>query len=147
MADTHTDQHTDESEPETVLEFGGLRFGVSFREAGATLRVSGRPDNEWVEMLRFDDFFDQPHYHAPSSGPGIMFDRSLGEPLAWYVTQIRDHLAEWLARADFATVLPTVDLAAVTDHADEITRAMEECVPEGFARVPGIGLQRIEVTA
>jgi hypothetical protein len=50
-----------------VLEFGGLRFDVAFRAiGGATLRVDGQVDSEWKELLRFDDFIDVPHYHAPA---------------------------------------------------------------------------------
>ena len=52
----------------TTLEFGGLRFNVSFREVGATLRVDGRVDGAWTEMLRFDDFVDAPHFMRQPMG-------------------------------------------------------------------------------
>jgi hypothetical protein len=132
----------------TTLEFGGLRFNVSFREVGATLRVDGRVDGAWTEMLRFDDFVDIPHFHAPADGDVIPFDRaSLGEPLAWYVSQIRDHLPEWLENAGFGDVLPSIDVKAVSLNADRLIGAMNACVPAGFLRVPGIGLQRSEHSA
>jgi hypothetical protein len=132
----------------TTLEFGGLRFDVSFREVGATLRVDGCIKDKWTEMLRFDDFVDTPHFHAPADGEAIIFDRaSLGEPLEWYVAQIRDHLPEWLEKAGFDDVLPTIDLEAVSLNADRLTEAMTACVPTGFLRVPGIGLQRSEAPA
>jgi hypothetical protein len=130
-----------------VFEFGGLGFDVSFRDVGATLRVKGRHDGKWTEMLRFDDFVDGPHFHVPASGPSIQFDRSLGDPLAWYVTQVRDHLAEWLQRAGFEDVLTGVDLDEVAKNADTLTEAMIACVPGGYVRVPGIGLQRVDVPA
>jgi len=132
-----------ETPASTILEFGGLRFEVSFRKVGATLRVDGRVDGSWTEMLRFDDFVDQPHFHAPADGDAIAFDqRSLGEPLEWYVTQIRDHLTEWLVKAGFAQVLPTIDVEVVSLNADRLTAAMNACLPTGFVRVPGKGLQR-----
>ena len=132
---------TDERE----LEFGGLRFGVSFRGPGATLRVNGNVDGEWTELLRFDDFVEAPHYHVPASGDQINFDRdALGEPLAWYIAQIRDNLGELLTTAGYGQVVPSLDLAAVSDHADEIRKAMEDCVPSGFVRVPGVGLQKLD---
>jgi hypothetical protein len=129
------------------MEFGGLRFDVSFRGPGATLRVLGPVGGEWTEMLRFDDFVEQPHFHAPASGPAMMFDRSLGEPLAWYISQIRDHLAEWLDRAGFESVVPSLDLPRISEGADQLTQAMIECVPDGYERVPGKGLERVEATA
>jgi len=136
-----------EGEP-TVLEFGGLRFEVSFREVGATLRVDGKVDDRWTEMLRFDDFVDLPHFHAPASGDSIPFDRAAhGEPLAWYVEQIQDHLTEWLEKSGFGEVLTTIDVDEVSRNASRLTGAMEACVPPGFVRVPGVGLQRAVVAS
>jgi hypothetical protein len=126
------------------FEFGGLRFEVAFRgNAGATLRVDGRVDGEWKEMLRFDDFVDLPHYHAPASADQINFDRAAnGEPLQWYMAQIRDELPEWLRKAGFADVIPTIDMDVVVANLPEVSNAMETCIPESFVRVPGVGLQR-----
>ena len=127
------------------FEFGGLRFDVSFRgNAGATLRIDGKVDGEWTEMLRFDDFVDAPHYHAPADARQINFDRAAyGEPLEWYITQIRDNLPDWLSRSGFADVIPTIDMTAVVENIDKISQAMETSIPESLIRVPGFGLQRV----
>jgi hypothetical protein len=126
-------------------ERGGLRFAASFRGPGATLRVSGRVDGQWQELLRFDDFIDQPHYHVPASADAIMFDRDAqGEPLEFFVVQLRDHLGELLTEAGYADVVADVDLHAVSEDADHIRAAMIDVVPEdGYVRVPGVGLQRV----
>jgi hypothetical protein len=149
MADRDgTEIFSSASAESTTLEFGGLRFNVSFRDVGATLRVDGRVDSAWTEMLRFDDFVDMPHFHAPADGDAIPFDRaSFGEPLAWYVAQIRDHLPEWLERAGFGEVIPSIDVKVVSRNADKLIEAMNACVPAGFLRVPGFGLQRAELSA
>jgi hypothetical protein len=125
-------------------DVGGLHFAVSFRApAGATFRLSGPVDGTRRELIRFDDFVDSPHYHAPAEGDPIVFDRaSLGEPLDWLVHQISDHLEEFLTSAGFAAVLPMVDTTAAADSADRIRAAMTDCVPPGYVRVPGVGLQR-----
>jgi hypothetical protein len=125
-----------------VYTFGGLRFEVSFRGPGATLRVFGNVEDRFEEMLRFDDFVENPHFHAPPAVQ-MKFDRSLGEPLTWYIAQIRDHLAEWLERAGYASVLADVDVDQVTENVATLEAAMEECVPEGYSRVPGVGLQKV----
>ena len=149
VSDAHTPagQVPAEAETETVLEFGGLRFGVSLREPGATFRVSGPVGDEWTEMLRFDDFVDEPHFHVPSSGPAIKFDRTLGDPLTWYVDQGARPLGG-MARAsrvhDSAFERrPRRDL----EEPGKLSRPLEACVPDGCTRVPGTGLQRLEVTA
>lgn len=127
-----------------VVDCGGLRFEATFRApAGATLRVFGEIDGDMTELLRFDDFIEGPHYHVPAAGDPRPFDRTLlGEPLSWFVSQLRDHLPELLDEAGFAPVLPNVDLNAVSKHAEDIRKAMEACVPDGFERVPGVGLRR-----
>ena len=138
---TELDPHPEE----TVLDYGGLTFGVSFRGPGATLRVNGDVDGESTELLRFDDFIEQPHYHVPASGDAVMFDREkLGEPLAWYIAQIRDNLGDLLTEGGYAKVLPNLDLEAVSAHAGDIQKAMEDCVPAGFTRVPGVGIQKLD---
>jgi len=138
------DDTTQPAKPQE-FEFGGLRFEVSFRgDAGATLRVDGKVDGDWKEMLRFDDFVDAPHYHAPADAKPILFDRAAhGEPLAWYISQIRDELPEWLRRSGFADVVPSLDMTEVVANLPRVSHAMQTCIPEGFVRVPGVGLQRL----
>jgi hypothetical protein len=138
-----TDATTNQAEAqERLIDIGGLRFGVSFRGAGATLRVSGPVDGSVTELLRFDDFIEDPHFHVPASGPSTLFDRSLGDPLSWYSLQVREHLGELLTEAGYAAVLDEVDLEEIARRTDEVTQAMVDCVPEGYERVPGVGLQR-----
>ena len=143
MADQQISSSPKASEPR-VVDCGGLQFEASFRApAGATLRVFGEVDGDLTELLRFDDFIEGPHYHVPATGDPRPFDQALlGEPLAWYVSQIRDHLAELLDEAGFTQVLAKVDLDTVTRHAENIRVAMEACLPDGYVRVPGVGLQR-----
>ena len=126
-----------------LVECGGLRFEATFRApAGATLRVMGDVGGRETELLRFDDFIEAPHYHVPAAGPAIQFDQAkLGEPLAWFVLQLRDHLTDLLTEAGFAQVLTDLDPASVADHAGDIRKAMESCVPDGYVRVPGVGLR------
>lgn len=125
------------------LDVGGLLFTASFRSAGATLRVYGPAGGRETELLRFDDFIDGPHYHVPADGPQISFDEGrLGEPLAWFVSQVRDNLAEMLTTAGFSDVLAVVDTKAVADSAATLRKMMEDCVPAGYVRRPGVGLRR-----
>ncbi len=52
---------------QVVLEFGGVRFETYYtRNFGSSTRLFGKVNGEWAEMLRFDDFVDIPHYHAPA---------------------------------------------------------------------------------
>ncbi len=143
MADQQIPMHPHATDRQ-VVDCGGLRFEATFRApAGATLRVFGEVDGGTVELLRFDDFIEGPHYHVPAAGDPMPFDQGLqGEPLTWFVSQLRDHLGELLDEAGFARVLSGLDLDAVTEHADDIRKAMEACVPDGYVRERGVGLRR-----
>lgn len=143
MADQQLPPHL-EVKGRQVVDCGGLRFEATFREpAGATLRVFGDLDGQVTELLRFDDFVDSPHYHIPAASDPIAFDQAeLGEPLTWLVSQLRDNLAGLFTEAGLARALPGVNLDTVTYHVDDIRKAMEICVPDGYLRVPGVGLRR-----
>jgi hypothetical protein len=131
------------SEP-IEMDLGGLRFSASFRApAGATLRVSAQVEGDWQELLRFDDFVEQPHFHVPAAANPTMVDRQAnGVPLEFFVAQLRDHLGELLVQGGSSEILETVDLEAVTSNINRIRQAMIDVVPDGYARVPGVGLQR-----
>jgi hypothetical protein len=132
----------DVSEPKE-LDIGGLRFSASFRApAGATLRVSAQFQDRWREVLRFDDFVEQPHFHVPASADATMVDRDTGEPLDFFMAQLRDHLGELLRQGGFSEILETADLDAVANDIARIRQAMIDVVPDGYTRVPGVGLQR-----
>ncbi len=130
--------------PPREWDAGGLHFSVSFNvPAGATFRLSGPVDGHQRELVRFDDFVDSPHYHAPAEGDQIAFDRTrLGDPLEWLVDQVENHVEELLTAAGFAALLPQLDTAAVAASGEQLRTAMIACVPEGYVRVSGVGLQR-----
>lgn len=131
------------SEP-IEMDIGGLRFSASFRApAGATLRVSAPADGGWQELLRFDDFVEQPHFHVPAAGDATMVDREVnGVPLEFFVVELRDHLRELLAQGGFSEIVDTVNPDVVASNVGRIRQAMIDVVPDGYARVPGVGLQR-----
>jgi len=105
--------------------------------------VSGLLAGRWVELLRFDDFVEQPHYHVPAAGDAIMVDtKSDGVALDFYLDQIRGRLGELLERGGFEEIVPTIDLEAVSRNIDQVRQAMIDVVPDGYARVPGVGLRR-----
>jgi hypothetical protein len=127
-----------------IHEYGGLRFVVSSNDSGANLAVFGDVGHGLVEMVRFQDYVDDPHYHAPVGG-WVAFDReALGDPLSWWLTQLRDHFPLWLERSGFARVVGDVDFAAVNRYLPLVERAMTACLPSGYVREPGFGIRRID---
>jgi hypothetical protein len=133
----------DVSEPVEV-DLGGLRFSATFRApAGATLRVSLLLTGRWLELLRFDDFVEQAHYHVLAAGDATLVDAATdGVALDFYLDQIGQHLAELLARGGFEEIVPAIDVDAVSNNIDQVRQAMIDVVPDGYTRVPGVGLRR-----
>lgn len=148
MTDVQPEAQTFHRLNQRELEFGGLRFDVYFTGTfGPTMRLSGQVDGDWKELLRFDEFIDTPHYHAPADGPQTNYDRANGDPLEWYLAQISDDLPGWLTRSGYAEVIPTIDLAVVSDNVGQLRQAMTDVLPDGFERIPDVGLRRVESPA
>jgi hypothetical protein len=122
------------------LQFGGVRFETYYtRYFGTSTRLFGKVEGEWVEMLRFDDFVDVPHYHAPADDDNaIMVDAAeIGEPMPFFLDLIENKLPERLPQIGFGDVLPSIDLDRVKANIDLVRHAMNSVLPEGFSRVSG----------
>lgn len=127
-----------------ALEFGGLRLEVYYTENfGDSTRVFGRVSDTWTEMLRFDDFVDTPHYHAPADNPEqIDLDvNEVGEPLEFYLHLLAEDLPSVLSQIGFDSVLSSIDIEEIRKHLGVVRAAMNSVLVEGFSRVPGASLQ------
>ena len=74
----------------TELEIGGVVLAIEYRnfgdDRGPAVRVFGDIDGERTQLLRFDCFDDDPHYHYAPTGVNRMFhlDRlTMGCPVAF----------------------------------------------------------------
>ncbi len=128
------------------FEAGGLRIGVEYRlltdaiaaaarleaangdvpgtaggpvdDRGVSLHVVARQDGEARELLRFDCFQEDPHYHYVSwrekSNEMIHLDPVAdGDPLDWALDRLRTRLAPMLARAGAGDVVSGIDWQAL----------------------------------
>ena len=114
------------------LEIGGLTFRIEYRtqgeDRGPAIRVLGDVDGEPKQLLRFDCFEEDPHYHYDPTSWNLKFsmdDLTMGEPLEFSLEQIGRHVATMIEKAKFPDVAARVDQAAVTAGVDEIRRAVE----------------------
>lgn len=102
-----------------TFEIGGLSFTVLHRElgekygadGGVSIEIYGDVDGEKTQVLRFDCFRKQPHYHMPPSAPGqLSLDpKEVGTGLDWSFDQIREHLPEMIQTAGFTELAKAVD--------------------------------------
>lgn len=114
------------------LAIGGVKFKVEYRhfggDRGPAVRVYGDVDGREVELLRFDCFEKEPHYHYD---PGDQDHRwnldplTMGDPTEFSLAQIKTRLKDMIAKAGYETVAARVDQSAVASHIHQIQEAIE----------------------
>ena len=118
-----------------TVGLGGLRFEVTHRslgeDGGPTIAVYGGVDGKDVQVLRFDCFRKDPHYHMPpGSKDSLHLDpASVGDGLEWSLTQIKEHVPEMLATAGFFDLSKSVDRDALRSGWTQVKDAVAETAP------------------
>ena len=93
---------------------GGLVFEVLQRtiddDGGYSIEVYGEADRE-TQVLRFDCFRKDPHYHMPPSAPGQLgLDAGeVGNGVEWALEQVRENLPEMISKAGFEALASDLD--------------------------------------
>jgi len=98
------------------VELGGLVFEVLRRDVGDdgghSIEIYGADDRN-TQVLRFDVFRRDPHYHMPPSAKGQLSLSDVGDPLEWAFEQTRENLPEMIRRAGFDALADAVDRDAL----------------------------------
>ena len=137
------------------FEAGALRFAVEYRlltdaiaaassvesaagdaagltenldDRGVAIHVFGEQDGEQLEVLRFDCFQEDPHYHYISwkdrQNHMLHLDPVAdGDPLEWALERIRTRLPQMLARAGAAELAARVDARSIEAVLPRLTEA------------------------
>ena len=105
---------------EKVFQVGGVELHVDNRtitgDGGPSVRVYGDVDGEAVQLLRFDCFRKDPHYHYDPSGRNDQrhLDKAtVPDSIGWTMEQLGNNLAEMIRTASYDGVAAGVDQAAV----------------------------------
>jgi len=95
---------------------GRLRITVEYRrtpeDEGQAVRVFGMVGNGERQVLRFDCFVDDPHYHYDPDGKNElhhMQDEGIEDPVEWTLHRLERNLAEMIRRAGFGSLADQVD--------------------------------------
>ena len=116
---------------EKVFQVGGIELHVDNRDigedGGPSVRVYGEVDDENVQLLRFDCFRKDPHYHYDPSGKNdqrSLNKESVPDSVAWTIEQLEQNLVEMIHTAGYAGVAEQVDQTAVTQVLSEVESLM-----------------------
>ena len=116
---------------EKVFQVGGIELHVDERNFGAdggpSVRVYGEADGKDIQLLRFDCFRKDPHYHYDPSGENDQrhLDKaSVPDPIAWTIEQLGQNLVEMIQTAGYGSVAENVDQTAVAQVLPEVESLM-----------------------
>ena len=116
---------------EKVFDVGGVELHVDQRnfgsDGGPSVRVYGEADGENIQMLRFDCFRKDPHYHYDPSGKNdqrSLDKTSVPDSVAWTIEQLGQNLVEMIHTAGYGSVAEQVDQAAVAQVLPEVESLM-----------------------
>jgi hypothetical protein len=98
------------------IQAGALRFGIEYRrlqnDQGICIHVYCGPDDQQDEVLRFDCFERQPHYHYAWSRNDryVPLDTAAdGDPLRWTLERLQTRLPAMLIRAEAPDLARSLD--------------------------------------
>jgi len=128
----------------TVFEAGVVSIAMNYRkelmpDQGLCVQVYGEVEGKDTEILRFDCFDQDPHYHYGPENKNIrlhMDKTTAGNPLGWTLNNIRNKLPAMISRAGYedlaaaveANPIPETTLNEVEAKARELARAERRTV-------------------
>ena len=117
-----------------TIGVSGLRFNVRYAntrtgDRGPSLRVYGDVEGKPVQLLRFDCFENDPHYHYAPDGRDDHRKLSRDEvpdPVAWTLAQLSGNLVSMIRTAGFDELADRVDGDAVAAAIPRIEATIRE---------------------
>ena len=99
---------------------GNVVFLVETREAGGdggpSIQVRASLEGRDVQLLRFDCFRQQPHYHYEPDGADVQYELDptvIEDSLSWVLIQLESKLGQMLVRAGYEPLAQGLDPSAV----------------------------------
>ncbi|HXH11785.1 MAG TPA: hypothetical protein VNP04_18730 [Alphaproteobacteria bacterium] len=103
--------------------------GGGHADQGVCIQVVGQVGGKETELLRFDCFDHNPHYHygPENKNVRIMLDPTLtGNPIGWTIKQLGTKLPEMLTRAGYAELAGQIDTKLVAQKLAEVETAARQ---------------------
>ena len=99
---------------------GNVEFFVETRDSGGdggpSIQVLATVEGREVQLLRFDCFRRQPHYHYDPDGRNVQYDLDplfIDDSLGWALAQLGEKLGPLVDRAGYPAVAQALDSTAV----------------------------------
>jgi len=116
-----------------IIEQAGMRLTVAHRKGlggsdeGLTFDITtAGPQDEGKRILRFDCFYNNPHYHIGASDDRSshkMKDEGVEDSVRWTLTQLKTRLPSMVKQAGYEEIAGKIDQQSI---ADQLTRLEPE---------------------
>jgi hypothetical protein len=113
------------------IEAGGVVFDVEYRvfggDRGPAVRVFGDVDGRSVQLLRFDCFEKDPHYHYDPDGKDFhlhLNPETVPDAVAWTLGELRLNLPVMIRAAGYPGVAEKLDRRAAAAAVDRVAASI-----------------------
>ena len=124
------------AEPGLTIEVGGLCFNVRYSrlntDRGPSLRIYGEVEGKPVQLLRFDCFEHDPHYHYDPDGKNnqLRLDTTkVSDPIAWAMDHLQGNIAPLVRVAGYGALANQMDEGVLTAALPTVEKAMRDSIP------------------
>ncbi|MBI3327421.1 MAG: hypothetical protein HYZ81_12065, partial [Nitrospinae bacterium] len=131
-----------------MVGVGGLCFQVDYRKGatdrGPSLRIFGDVEGKSVQLLRFDCFEHEPHFHYDPDGKNnqLRMDKTkVSDPIAWTMDYLRGNVSSLIRIAGYGALADHLDEGTLTAALPIVEKALRDSVPAGTPRMEASGLR------
>ena len=121
-----------------IIGSGKVKFGLEYRDLisdqGVCINVFGEVEGEDVELLRFDCFDHEPHYHygPEKQNQRLMLDSTTeGDSLDWVLKKFCIRLPEMIERAGYQELSEYAQITDMSDVIDQVSAAAKQLALSG----------------
>ena len=104
-----------------TIEVGGLCFNARYSnlnaDRGPSLRIYGEVEGQRVQLLRFDCFEVDPHYHYDPDGKNNLLrldTTKVSDPITWAMDHLRGNVASLVRIAGYSPLADDLDEGVLT---------------------------------
>jgi hypothetical protein len=127
------------AEMPAAMAASGLCFTVEYRntrtgDRGPSLQVLGDVDGKRTQLLRFDCFEHEPHFHYDPDGKNnriFLNTTRVSDPIAWTIDYLRGNFTSLVRIAGYGKLADGLDETALTATLPGIEKALRESAPRG----------------
>src|SRR5215813_14382751 len=132
-----------------TIGVGELRFNVWYSnvrtgDRGPSLRIYGDVEGKPVQLLRFDCFENQPHFHYDPEGKNnqLRMDKTkVTDPIAWSMDYLRGNITSLVRVAGYSALADQLDEGVLCAALPTVEKALRDSIPTDTPGLEASGLR------